>query len=268
MIKTILFDLDDTLLWDKKSVAVSLRMTCEYAETVCGVDAGRLEQAVREEAVASYSETAVYEFTRTIGINPFEGLWGDFDDPGEQFQTMKLLIPEYRKTAWTRALEKAGVSDEKLSQELSEHFPMMRRQNPILYEETLQVLDQLKGRYQLILLTNGSPSLQQTKLTMTPEIAPFFDEIIVSGAFGIGKPDASIFEFALSKSGNRKSEAIMVGDNLMTDILGANQAGIKSVWVNRENAAAHDAVKPDFEIKNLEDLIPLLENFNGEPVSL
>lgn len=259
MIKTIIFDLDDTLLWDKKSVAVSLRMTCEYAETLCGVNAARLEQAVREEAVASYSETPVYDFTRTIGINPFEGLWGDFDDPGEQFQTMKALIPEYRKGAWTRALERTGASDEKLGQELSEYFPKIRRQNPILYQETLLVLDQLKGRYQLLLLTNGSPSLQQAKLTMTPEIAPFFDEIIVSGAFGVGKPDASIFEFALSKSGNRKSEAVMVGDNLMTDILGANRAGIKSVWLNRENTPAHDFVKPDFEIQSLEDLIRLLE---------
>lgn len=259
MIKTILFDLDDTLLWDKKSVAVSLCRTCEYAEAVCGVSATLLEQAVRAEAVTSYSETAVYEFTRSIGINPFEGLWGVFDDAGEQFQTMKLLMPEYRRTAWTRALKKAGIADERLGQELSEYFPMMRRQNPILFEETLPVLNQLKGRFQLILLTNGSPSLQQTKLTMTPEIAPYFDDIIVSGAFGIGKPAASLFEFAMSKSGNLKSETIMVGDNLMTDILGANQAGIKSVWLNRENTASHASVVPDFEILSLEELIPLLE---------
>ncbi|MFD1029976.1 HAD family hydrolase [Metaplanococcus flavidus] len=260
MIKTILFDLDDTLLWDKRSVAASLRMTCEYAEAVCGVDASLLEQSIRSEAAASYSETSVYEFTQSIGINPFEGLWGVFDDAGEQFQTMKKLMPEYRRTAWTRALKKSGIDDGTLGQKLSEHFPMMRAQNPLVFDETFQVLDQLKDRFQLMLLTNGSPSLQQTKLTMTPEIAPYFDDIIVSGAFGIGKPDTSIFDFAVAKSGHLKSEAIMVGDNLMTDILGANRSGIKSVWLNRDNQTANASIVPDFEIHGLDELIPLLEN--------
>jgi len=259
MIKTIIFDLDDTLLWDKRSVAVSLRMTCSFAEEKCGVDAFLLEQAIRSEAPASYSETGVYDFTQSIGINPFEGLWGEFDDEGKGFQSMKTLMPEYRRTAWTLALKKLGVDDQELGLELSEYFPLMRRNNPIVYDETFQVLEQLKGHYRMLLLTNGSPSLQQTKLEMTPEIAPYFDDIVVSGAFGIGKPDASIFEFALSKTDSTKAEAVMVGDNLLTDILGAKRAGIKSVWLNRENKPAHESIFPDFEINNLQDLLPLLK---------
>ncbi|HSJ38638.1 MAG TPA: HAD family hydrolase [Planococcus sp. (in: firmicutes)] len=259
MIKTIIFDLDDTLLWDKRSVAVSLRKTCSYAEEKCGVDASLLEQAIRSEAPASYTETGVYDFTQSIGINPFEGLWGEFDDEGEGFQSMKTVIPEYRRTAWTRALKKMGVEDNSLGLELSEYFPAMRRTNPIVYEDTFQVLEQLKGRYQLVLLTNGSPSLQQIKLEMSPDIAPYFDDIVVSGAYGIGKPDASIFEFALSKTGSQKADALMVGDNIMTDILGAKRAGIKSVWLNREQKPAHESIFPDFEIHHLQELIPLLK---------
>lgn len=259
MIKTIFFDLDDTLLWDRKSVETSLHLTCLYAEAECGVDASQLELAIRSEAVAAYAETDVHEFTKSIGINPFEGLWGEFDDEGEQFQTMKTLMPVYRRTAWTNALKKSGIDNEALAEKLSEYFPAMRRKNPFIFEETFNVLEQLKGRFQLVLLTNGSPSLQQTKLTMSPEIAPYFDFIIVSGAFGIGKPDTSIFEHALSRTGSQKSEALMVGDNLLTDILGANRAGIKSVWVNREHKAAHDSIFPDFEIRHLQELIPLLE---------
>ncbi|WP_422124156.1 HAD family hydrolase [Planococcus sp. X10-3] len=259
MINTIIFDLDDTLLWDNKSVAVSLRETCSYAEEKCGVSASLLEQAIRSEAPASYIETGVYDFTQSIGINPFEGLWGDFDDAGEKFQAMKMVIPGYRHTAWTRSLKKSGVDDNTLARELSEYFPRMRRKNAFVYDDTFQVLEQLKKSYQLVLLTNGSPSLQQTKLEMTPEIAPYFDDIVVSGAFGIGKPDPSIFEFALSKTGSSKAEALMVGDNLMTDILGANRAGIKSVWLNRENKPSHEAIFPDFEIHDLQELVPLLK---------
>lgn len=259
MIKTIIFDLDDTLIWDKRSVAVSLHKTCLYAEEKCGVDASKLEQAIRSEAPASYLETGVYGFTQTIGINPFEGLWGEFDDEGEKFQFMKTVMPKYRRTAWSRALHKMGIEDKALGVELSNYFPVMRLKNPIVYDETFQVLEQLKGRYQLVLLTNGSPSLQQIKLNMSAGIAPYFEAIIVSGAFGIGKPDASIFEFALSKTGNQKSEALMVGDNIMTDVLGANQAGIKSVWLNREKKAAHESIFPNFEIYHLQELIPLLK---------
>lgn len=259
MIKTIFFDLDDTLLCDKKSVDTSLRMTCLYAEAECGVDAGQLEKTIRSEAVASYAETEVYEFTKSIGINPFEGLWGDFDDEGKQFQSMKALMPAYKRTAWTNALKKMGIENAELGEKLSEYFPAMRRKNPYIYEETFHVLEQLKGRFKLLLLTNGSPSLQQTKLEMSPQIAPYFDAIIVSGAFGIGKPDASIFEFALSEADSQQSEAMMVGDNLLTDILGANRSGIKSVWLNRENKAAHESIIPDFEIHSLHELIPILE---------
>lgn len=259
LIKTIIFDLDDTLLWDKKSVETALRMTCLYAEKECGTDASELEEAIRSEAAAAYAETEVYEFAKSIGINPFEGLWGEFDDEGEQFQNMKMLMPAYRRTAWTNALKKISSENVGLAEKLSEYFPAMRRKNPFVYEETFQVLDHLKGRCQLVLLTNGSPSLQQAKLSMTPEIAPYFDVIVVSGDFGIGKPDVSIFEYALTQTGSHKAETLMVGDNLLTDILGANRAGIKSVWVNREQKAAHKSISPDFEIRHLQELIPLLE---------
>ena len=78
---------------------------------------------------------------------------------------------------------------------------------------------ELKGKYKLLLLTNGSPDLQNTKLEITPELVPYFDQIVISGAFGKGKPDPSIFEHALSLLEIDKEEALMVGDNLMTDII-------------------------------------------------
>ena len=111
-----------------------------------------------------------------------------------------------------------------------------------------------------MLLTNGSPSLQQTKLEITPEIAPYFDHIIISGAFGKGKPDPSIFHHVVSQMWcELPDEALMVGDNLMTDILGASQVGIPSVWINRENNESHEDIKPTYEIDNLEQLFSILK---------
>ncbi|YCA45727.1 HAD family hydrolase [Bacillus sp. JZ8] len=261
MIKAVFFDLDDTLLWDKKSVKEAFVATCTYASQKRNVDVEKLEEAVREKARELYSSYETYEFTQMIGINPFEGLWGNFLDDDDNFRKMKDIVPAYRKEAWTQGLKELGIDDEAFGAELAERFPLERRKHPFVYEESFRTLDKLKENYRLLLLTNGSPDLQNTKLEITPEIAPYFDEIIISGAFGRGKPDPTIFEHALEKMGLEKDDAIMVGDNLMTDILGASRIGMKSVWINRENKERNE-VSPTYEITHLEELYPLLEELN------
>lgn len=259
MIKAIVFDLDDTLLWDKKSVETAFLKTCEYAAQVHDLNPAELEEAVRLEARKLYETYDTYDFTQIIGINPFEGLWGTFDDEGVYFQKMKAIVPGYRKEAWTNGLQRIGINDKNLGSTLAELFPQERKKHPFLYEETFKVLDRLRDTYKLVLLTNGSPSLQQTKLEITSALVPYFDQITISGAFGIGKPDASIFQHVLAESGVTTDEAIMVGDNLMTDILGASRVGMRSVWINRENKLPSEEVVPTYEIDHLEKLFPILE---------
>lgn len=258
-ISTVIFDLDDTLLWDKKSIATAFALTCEKAASITEVDVTELEEKVRETARDLYQAYPTFEYTKLIGINPFEGLWGTFDDPTPQFQEMKNIVPVYRKDAWTGGLEKLGIHDEKLGAELGEFFVEARKQSPFVYEETFEVLDTLKGKYQLILLTNGSPSLQNLKLKITPEIVPYFDHIIISGDFGEGKPAASIFQHVLETANVKADEAIMVGDNLMTDILGSSRVQMRSAWINRENKPHSDKVKPTYEIHSLRELVQLLK---------
>ncbi|WP_371068813.1 HAD family hydrolase [Sediminibacillus sp. JSM 1682029] len=253
MLKAIMFDLDDTLLWDKRSVEEAFRATCLTAAKKYGVDPDLLEEKVREQASELYAGYETYSFTKIIGINPFEGLWGEFTEDDKNFRKMNKLMPTYRKQAWTKGLEAVGIHDPQLGAELAEQFPRERKNSPFTYEETFRVLDRLKGRYRLLLLTNGSPDLQQSKLDLTPEIAPYFDHIVISGQFGSGKPDPAIFEHALGLLSLTKDEAIMVGDNLRTDILGASRAGIKSVWINRLGKKT-DEVVPDYEISHLDEL--------------
>ncbi len=261
--KTLIFDLDDTLIWDAKSIAMAFQKTCEYATKKTGINPVELEKAVREEARELYATYETFAHTQNIGINPFEGLWGVFDDPGEEFQKMKEIVPGYQRDAWINGLKKLGFEDEAFGRELAEVFPKERKNHPFIYDETFDVLDRLKGKYQLILLTNGSPSLQQIKLTITPELPPYFDHIIVSGAFGKGKPDASIFQHVLSTCGVQADEALMIGDNLMTDILGSSRVGMKNVWINRENKPPSDEVKPTYEIDHLESLFPILSDLEN-----
>ncbi|MFC3038752.1 HAD family hydrolase [Virgibacillus xinjiangensis] len=263
MKKTLMFDLDDTLLWDEKSVKEAFRATCAIAEEKYGIDPDKLEENVRDEARELYASYETFEFTKMIGINPFEGLWGTFPDDGEDFAKLKEIAPAYQKEAWTRGLKRTGVENEKFGGELALAFPQKRKENAYVYDDTFTVLDQLKDTYNLLLLTNGSPDLQQIKLDITPELVPYFDEILVSGAFGKGKPAAEIFEHALGLLEAEKEEVLMIGDNLLTDILGANRAGIDSVWVNRKGKTAEE-VTPTYEISKLEELVPLLDRINQE----
>lgn len=258
MIKAIFFDLDDTLLWDQRSVKEAFAATCKAAEERCGLDPDQLEEAVRENARKLYSSYETFPFTQMIGINPFEGLWGEFRDETEDFQKLSKIVPQYRKDAWTLGLKQLGIDDPALGSELGELFPKNRRKVPFVYGDTFQVLDTLKEHYRLVLITNGSPDLQNTKLTITPELVPYFDHIVISGGYGKGKPDKGIFEHALSLTSLEKDEVIMVGDNLNTDILGANRTGIKSVWINREQKERNEVV-PSFEIRELSDLYQILK---------
>lgn len=263
MIKAIFFDLDDTLLWDQKSIKEAFVLTCKVAEEKYGIDPDLFEEAVRKEARQLYASYETYPFTQMIGINPFEGLWGNFLDDSDDFRKMKEIVPSYRSDAWTKGLKAMGIDDPEFGHELGELFPQNRRKTPFVYEDTFSVLDKLKGKYKLLLLTNGSPDLQNTKLAITPELVPYFDEIVISGAFGRGKPDPTIFEHALSLMSLDRDEVIMVGDNLNTDILGSSRTGIKNVWINRHGKDLTGEVVPNYKISQLTELFTILDELGN-----
>lgn len=259
-IKAVCFDLDDTLLWDERSISEAFEYTCKTAAEVTGVNPQRLEEAVRKEARALYESYETFPFTKMIGINPFEGLWGNFN-AGDQpeFRAMEKIIPVYRKDSWKRGLLALGINNDELAGQLADQFGRERRSRPHVYEETFQTLAELKDQVKLLLLTNGCPALQQEKLDGVPDLSPFFDEIIISGSFGKGKPDPSIFEHALSLLEVSPSETLMVGDKLTTDIKGALAAGIHPVWVNRDGKTRTDEIVPEFEIKHLTELHAIID---------
>ncbi|PWA12172.1 haloacid dehalogenase [Pueribacillus theae] len=262
MIKAVMFDLDDTLLWDDRSINEAFEETCAAAAKKYELDPKKLEESVKKEARELYSTYETFEFTKMIGINPFEGLWGNFLDDTDDFRKLNQVVPAYRKDAWTNGLKALGIDDKELGAKLGELFPKIRRQKKYVYDETYAILDSLNDNYKLLLLTNGSPDLQNEKLRGVPELSPYFDHIIISGSFGRGKPDKGLFQHALEKLGVANNEAIMVGDKLTTDILGANQAGITSVWINRNNLTRSDDIIPDYEIQSLNEIPSIIEAVN------
>ncbi|MED1642779.1 HAD family hydrolase [Brevibacillus agri] len=263
-IKAILFDLDDTLLWDERSVKEAFQATCRKAAKHYEVDAEQLEAAVRKEARAMYEAFEAFPFTKMIGINPFEGLWAQFaEGKQEEFRQLQAFVPTYRKEAWTRGLRSLGIEDAELGQKLGEMFVAERKSRPLVYEETFEVLDQLKAKYKLLLLTNGSPDLQKQKLAGVPELAAYFDHIVISGDFGRGKPAAEIFEHAMSLLGITAEEGVMIGDKLTTDIQGSNAVGMRNMWINRHGAKPEGEIVPAHEITSLREIQTVIDTWEN-----
>jgi len=260
-VKAVLFDLDDTLLWDERSVKEAFEMTCqEAAAENSNIVPIELERAVRAEARKLYESYETFPFTQMIGINPFEALWGQFregEDPA--FRKLEQLAPQYRKNAWTNGLKAVGIDDPELGERLGERFPVIRRQLAYVYEETFEVLDALKGKVKLLLLTNGSPDLQKEKLAGVPMLAPYFDHIVISGNFGRGKPDPSIFEHALHLLGVRPEDSLMIGDKLTTDILGSSRIGMVNIWINHHGLEVGEHVPPTYSVTRLRDIMKYIE---------
>lgn len=260
-VQAIIFDLDNTLLWDEKSIQEAFEATCGAAAESAGVNPSALEHEVRETAERLFGELACYDYAKMIEITHLEALWGRFASGGHPaLKELAQLAPLYQISAWTEGLRKLGIADAALGETLAKRFAAERRERPLVYNDTFEVLQALRPNYQLLLLTNGAPDLQQEKVDSMPGLADYFDHILISGTFGRGKPDPAIFEHALKLLGLTPKEAIMVGDNLDTDIQGAIAVGMRSAWINRHQRTAPEHKRPTYEIRTLKELLGLLQS--------
>ena len=107
------------------------------------------------------------------------------------------------------------------------------------------------------MITNGAPALQRFKIKGSG-LEHYFNAIIISGDLETRKPEPKIFNAILKKLSVKSREAVYIGNSLETDIGGANNAGIKSVWLNRDGQKNNTGTKPDFEICSLGELDKLI----------
>lgn len=108
------------------------------------------------------------------------------------------------------------------------------------------------------LVTNGPADTQRAKLELL-ELSDAVDFAVVSGAFGVWKPDPAIFAEALRRGGARADETVVVGDSPEFDMVGAQRAGIPSIWVNRGGREwPLEAPEPDQQVSDLAGVRRLL----------
>lgn len=128
------------------------------------------------------------------------------------------------------------------------------------FEGCAETLALLQGRYTLGVITNGMTRRQRRKYTalrFDSHIRP--DLFLPSEAVGYDKPDRRIFRHALKLAGVAPEEAVMVGDWLAVDVLGAQDAGMRGIWFNPHGRPLPADAAPDAVIQRFEELPAVLE---------
>lgn len=226
--KCVFFDLDHTL-WDYECNAreTLLDLHTSYSLYGKGIDFEEFHQKFK-----------------TVNFN----LWQLYD--------RGLIDNEViRHERFKQVLEHFNAHEQKLSAVLSEEYLYGCPKKANLVPYAKEVLDYLSAHYSLTVVTNGFEEIQTVKL-LSGKITHYFDHVVTSQKAGFKKPSKEIFDYALAINDLQCHEVIMIGDNLITDIGGARNASIDTVFYNPDEVPHREQVK--HEIRCLSELQNIL----------
>ncbi len=239
---TILFDLDLTLF----DFTASERLAFDACANAAGI-------ATSPEVFARYKE-----------IN--DRLWAGVErgelTPGEAGQQRFVqLLAEVPVGAGPGLAD--GTGPRLGATELGEMFQAGLGEHGELYPDAGPLLDEMHGRAELGLVTNGLTTVQRMKIDRLG-LGTWFDAIVISEEVGVAKPDPAIFDLAFNQLNavrgprDRRAQTVMVGDSLSSDMAGARAAGIATCWYNPHRQARPADLDLTYEIHALADLIGVL----------
>lgn len=126
----------------------------------------------------------------------------------------------------------------------------------------MEAVDSLSRQYPLYLASNGTSSVQHSRLT-SAGLYPYFKEVFVSQNIGFNKPSPDYFNACFARiPGFTADRAMMVGDSLTSDILGGIQSGMKTCWINPIHKANNTNIFPDYELESITQLLDLLKQIS------
>ena len=224
--KTLLFDVDDTLL--------DFQLT----------EANALSALFAEQGITLTPEIE----TSYKALN--HHLWQEFEKGrlsreeiiGSRFG---LLFQQFGKTVDSDQMEK--------------RYRHYLNQGHDLVPGSLEILKKVHPHADLYIVTNGVSHTQHRRLT-DAGMLDYFKDIFVSEAVGAQKPMKEFFDHVFSHIPNfDKKQTVIIGDSLTSDIKGGNMAGIDTIWFNRNKLPEIEEIQPTYRIDSLEELYSLLE---------
>ena len=227
MIKYILFDLDETLF----DFPLAERLAISEVLESFGIEAD-------ERTVKRYSE-----------IN--RECW----DALERGELSRERIVVLRFERLLSELARHDISPEEAQ---ARYLVALGSKHPFI-DGAERVLADLSEKYKLYAVTNGLYAVQ-TRRIKDAKLDRFFKGYFISEEIGYSKPSREFFLGAFAQIPDfNPDEAIVVGDSLQSDILGAKNAGVKSCLYNPKKKENKTDIVPDYEIGALEELVALLE---------
>jgi putative hydrolase of the HAD superfamily len=166
-------------------------------------------------------------------------------------------IVDDHATDYTRSLRASKL--ESLPIVLAEMYRGISRRRLALYPYIHDVLDILRTKYKLAIVTDAQSAYARAELYKAG-ILDYFDPIIVSGDFGYRKPDPRLFQMALDKLGVAARNALYVGNDMHRDVFGARELGMTTVMYNSDQGTKeYEGCCPDYTITDYRDLLRVLD---------
>lgn len=236
MIRAVLFDLDDTLIFAYANPAPAWRAVAEEFAPYLGA------APVDAVAKALADSTAVFLS----------------DDENRRRWRLEQVVT--RRSVVRHALEKAGFPDlAKLAEDIADRYASYREENMFLYPDAYQVIDHFREQgLRLGLVTNGATEVQNAKIDRFG-LRNRFDHFQVEEEAGFGKPDGRAYRETLAALNVRPEEAIMIGDDLVWDVLSPKREGLMGIWCNRFGLKLPPSIpaQPDHTITRLGELLDI-----------
>lgn len=161
----------------------------------------------------------------------------------------KITKEELNRRRYSHPLECVGVNDQQLADTFCrEALGRIPTKGPLM-PGALELLEYLRPKYNMYILSNGFKELQSRKMR-TAGIDVYFDALILSEDIGINKPNRELYEYALVRTGSKLNESLMIGDMFDTDIVGAANIGMEQMYYNPKEKKGH-AFSPTYEVTHL-----------------
>lgn len=225
MIKTVIFDIDNTLYSFDKAHGVAFDLLQQYAEDKLGIERDAFACMYREAMHKSTERMGEVAATHNRGIR------------------VQNIMESLRMPLYPYVLEMESLYWDTLLQEM------------VPFDGVSETMCTLKERgIRIGIGTNMTTRIQLQKLTLL-DVLQYVDFFVSSEEAGVDKPALQFFDYCMIKANCERSECLFVGDDFKRDVMGAKNAGLKPVWFWAEESEKAGSVPVIREMKQLLDVI-------------
>lgn len=131
--------------------------------------------------------------------------------------------------------------------------------NTVLLPHALEVCRTLAQTQSLYIVTNAVAAVQKARLAASA-LRPYITDAFISEDAGASKPSVAYFDYVFSRiPGITRENCLLIGDSPSSDLQGANNYGIPCCWYNPRGLARPDGMRIDYEIRDLPELLPIVD---------